>query len=47
VLIDGEIIVQDANGVSDFAALRAAIEWEPNGIFDLIRRTKERAAGSY
>jgi bifunctional non-homologous end joining protein LigD len=25
-LIDGEIIVQDENGFSDFAALRAAIE---------------------
>ena len=25
-LIDGEILVQDKNGVSDFAALRAAIE---------------------
>jgi bifunctional non-homologous end joining protein LigD len=28
-LIDGEIIVQDKKGVSDFAALRAALEWEP------------------
>src|SRR5687768_4598088 len=28
-LIEGEIIVQDKNGVSNFAALRAAIEWEP------------------
>lgn len=29
-LIDGEIIVQDKNGVSDFAALRAAIDREPH-----------------
>ena len=40
VLIDGEIIVQDAKGVSDFAALRAAIEWEPQRLvlfaFDLM-----------
>jgi bifunctional non-homologous end joining protein LigD len=39
-LIDGEIIVQDQNGVSDFAALRAAIEWEPHRLvmfgFDLL-----------
>jgi ATP-dependent DNA ligase len=39
-LIDGEIIVQDEKGVSDFAALRAAIEWEPHRLvmfaFDLL-----------
>ncbi len=39
-LIDGEIIVQDKNGVSDFAALRAAIEREPHRLvmfaFDLL-----------
>jgi bifunctional non-homologous end joining protein LigD len=39
-LIDGEIIVQDANGVSDFAALRAAIHREPHRLvmfaFDLL-----------
>ena len=39
-LIDGEIIVQNENGVSDFAALRAAIEWEPHRLvmfgFDLL-----------
>ena len=39
-LIDGEIIVQDKNGVSDFAALRAAIDREPHRLvmftFDLL-----------
>jgi bifunctional non-homologous end joining protein LigD len=39
-LIDGEIIVQDKNGVSDFAALRAAIEGAPHRLvmfaFDLL-----------
>src|SRR5215207_9503971 len=39
-LIDGEIIVQDAKGVSDFAALRASIEREPHRLvmfaFDLL-----------
>jgi bifunctional non-homologous end joining protein LigD len=39
-LIDGEIIVQDAKGVSDFGALRQAIEREPHRLvmfaFDLL-----------
>jgi bifunctional non-homologous end joining protein LigD len=39
-LIDGEIIVQDKNGVSDFAALRASIDREPHRLvlfaFDLL-----------
>jgi ATP-dependent DNA ligase len=39
-LIDGEIIVQDKNGVSDFTALRAAIDREPHRLvlfaFDLL-----------
>jgi len=39
-LIDGEIIVQDKNGLSDFAALRAAIEGAPHQLvmfaFDLL-----------
>ena len=39
-LIDGEIIVQDENGLSDFAALRAAIEGAPHRLvmfaFDLL-----------
>jgi ATP-dependent DNA ligase len=39
-LIDGEIIVQDKHGLSDFAALRAAIEGAPNRLvmfaFDLL-----------
>ena len=38
-LIDGEIIVEDKNGVSDFAALRSAIDREPHRLvmfaFDL------------
>jgi bifunctional non-homologous end joining protein LigD len=32
-LIDGEIIVQDKNGISDFGALRAAIEGAPHVMF--------------
>jgi ATP-dependent DNA ligase len=39
-LIDGEIIVQDKNGLSDFAALRASIERAPHRLvmfaFDLL-----------
>jgi DNA ligase D-like protein (predicted ligase) len=39
-LIDGEVVVQDEDGVSDFAALRAAIEREPHRLvffaFDLL-----------
>src|SRR5687767_7303648 len=39
-LIDGEVIVQDTNGLSDFAALRAAIEGAPHRLvlfaFDLL-----------
>jgi DNA ligase D-like protein (predicted ligase) len=39
-LIDGEMIVQDRNGVSDFAALRAAIDGAPHRLvlfaFDLL-----------
>src|SRR5215207_9220437 len=39
-LIDGEIIVQDAKGISDFAALRAAIDRAPHRLvmfaFDLL-----------
>jgi len=39
-LIDGEIIVQDAQGISDFAALRASIVREPHRLvmfaFDLL-----------
>ena len=39
-LIDGEIIVQDENGISDFDALRSAIHKAPHRIvffaFDLL-----------
>jgi hypothetical protein len=39
-LIDGEVIVQNKKGVSDFAALRAAIDREPHRLvmlaFDLL-----------
>jgi bifunctional non-homologous end joining protein LigD len=39
-LIDGEVIVQDNSGISDFAALRAAIDREPHRLvmfaFDLL-----------
>jgi ATP-dependent DNA ligase len=31
-IIDGEAIVQDGNGVSDFEALSAAIRWRPHSI---------------
>jgi hypothetical protein len=29
-IIDGEVIVMDANGRTDFAALRLAMRWEPD-----------------
>lgn len=29
-IIDGEVIVQDERGVSDFDALRSAIRWQPH-----------------
>ncbi len=39
-LIDGEIIVQDENGISDFEALRSAIHKAPHRVvffaFDLL-----------
>jgi bifunctional non-homologous end joining protein LigD len=39
-IIDGEIIIQDKNGVSDFDALKSAIRWRPQGVifcaFDLL-----------
>jgi bifunctional non-homologous end joining protein LigD len=39
-IIDGEVIVQDAHGVSDFEALSSAIRWQPNKLilyaFDLL-----------
>jgi bifunctional non-homologous end joining protein LigD len=44
-LIDGEVIVQDKNGLSDFAALRAAIDGAPHRLvmfaFDLLFRDGE------
>jgi bifunctional non-homologous end joining protein LigD len=44
-LIDGEIVVQDKNGLSDFAALRAAIDGAPHRLvmfaFDLLFRDGE------
>jgi bifunctional non-homologous end joining protein LigD len=47
-LIDGEIIVQDEKGVSDFGALRAAVEWEPHRLvmfaFDLLLCRRHRCA---
>ena len=40
VIIDGEIIVQDERGVSDFEALKSAIRWQPHRLvfcaFDLL-----------
>ena len=39
-IIDGEVIVQDENGVSDFEALKSAIRWRPQSLifcaFDLL-----------
>jgi bifunctional non-homologous end joining protein LigD len=39
-IIDGEVIVQDENGVSDFDALKSAIRWHPERLifyaFDLL-----------
>jgi ATP-dependent DNA ligase len=39
-IIDGEVIVQDENGVSDFEALKSAIRWRPHSLvfcaFDLV-----------
>jgi ATP-dependent DNA ligase len=39
-ILDGEVIVQDANGISDFGALRSAIDYEPHRLlfyaFDLL-----------
>ena len=39
-IIDGEIIVQDERGVSDFEALKSAIRWQPQRLvfcaFDLL-----------
>jgi bifunctional non-homologous end joining protein LigD len=39
-ILDGEAIVQDGNGLSDFEALRSAMRWQPHTIilyaFDLL-----------
>src|SRR5689334_4321624 len=39
-IIDGEIIVQDQRGVSDFESLKSAIRWQPHRLvfcaFDLL-----------
>src|SRR6185503_5236231 len=39
-IIDGEVIVQDERGISDFDALRSAIRWQPQRLilcaFDLL-----------
>jgi bifunctional non-homologous end joining protein LigD len=39
-IIDGEAIVQDGNGISDFGALQSAMRWHPKSIipyaFDLM-----------
>jgi bifunctional non-homologous end joining protein LigD len=40
VILDGEVIVQDKRGISDFEALRSAIRWQPERLvfyaFDLL-----------
>ncbi|HET7446313.1 MAG TPA: hypothetical protein VFJ49_00005, partial [Methyloceanibacter sp.] len=39
-IIDGEVIVQDERGVSDFEALKSAVRWRPQSLvlcaFDLL-----------
>jgi ATP-dependent DNA ligase len=39
-ILDGEVIVQDARGVSDFEALKSAMRWRPGSLilyaFDLL-----------
>jgi ATP-dependent DNA ligase len=39
-IIDGEVIVQNENGISDFDALKSAIRWRPESLifcaFDLL-----------
>ena len=48
-IIDGEVIVQDEHGVSDFEALKSAIRWRPQSLilcaFDLLHLTDEDGAG--
>jgi hypothetical protein len=40
-ILDGEVVVQDADGISDFEALNSAISWEPERLlfyaFDLLQ----------
>ena len=48
-IIDGEVIVQDERGASDFEALKSAIRWQPHRLilcsFDLLRLNgKDRGA---
>ena len=48
-IIDGEVIVQNERGVSDFEALKSAIRWQPHRLilcsFDLLRlNAKDRGA---
>jgi bifunctional non-homologous end joining protein LigD len=42
-IIDGEVIVQDARGASNFEALKSAIRWRPQSLilcaFDLLHLT--------
>jgi bifunctional non-homologous end joining protein LigD len=44
-IIDGEVIVQDERGVSDFEALKSAIRWHPQSLifcaFDLLAFEKD------
>ena len=39
-ILDGEVVVQDENGVSDFESLRSAIRWQPHKLilyaFDIL-----------
>jgi len=45
-IIDGEIIVQDERGVSDFEPLKSAIRWQPQRLvfcaFDLLHLNGNR-----
>jgi DNA ligase D-like protein (predicted ligase) len=44
-ILDGEVVVQDEHGISDFDALRFAIYWEPGRLmfyaFDLLHLNRE------
>jgi bifunctional non-homologous end joining protein LigD len=48
--MDGEVIVQDERGVSDFEALKSALRWTPQRLvfcaFDLLHLKTARISAS-